>query len=237
MQKVTSKGTLTNPVKLYSFLDAATASLSTDKGLNSVSKLADLAQDVRAVGLDQIEFMTIPNEPYPPDRNRLQWTVAGRRRVEGHPQRQAAARLRHRRPSPSPSATARSSLRPRTINVRVVNATGVTGAAKDGGQASSTALGYNVVGYTTGPAVRATTSSAGPTPRRRVGADPRRRRRRPSTRQVEGLGQVVELVIGTDYAGRRPPWSSAEAEPVTLDADLRDPQGRRGDLQVGLSLH
>ncbi|MGB8020616.1 MAG: LCP family protein [Candidatus Nanopelagicales bacterium] len=73
MQKVTSAGVLTNPVALYDFLDAATGSVTTDTGLGSIPAMASLAARVREIGLNRIDFLTVPNEPYPPNRNRLQW--------------------------------------------------------------------------------------------------------------------------------------------------------------------
>ncbi len=71
--KAVSAGTLANPVRLVRFLDAATKSLTTDTGLSSLNKLGGLAKSLKGVGLDQIQFLTVPFEPYPPDHNRLQW--------------------------------------------------------------------------------------------------------------------------------------------------------------------
>ncbi len=44
--KAVSAGTLVNPVRLYSFLDAATKSLTTDPGLASIKKLGGLAKSL-----------------------------------------------------------------------------------------------------------------------------------------------------------------------------------------------
>ncbi len=74
IQEVTSTGVLFNPVELYRFLDAATSSVTTDPGLGSIRALASVAVRAREVGLDEIEFTTVPNEPWPPDPNRVQWT-------------------------------------------------------------------------------------------------------------------------------------------------------------------
>lgn len=203
LQKVTSKGTLTNPVKLYSFLDAATASLSTDKELNSVGKLADLAKDIRGVGLDQIEFMTIPTEAYPADHNRLQWTsqadvvwkaIRNDKPLPGSEPDPST--------SPTPSPTGKPLVTaPSAISVRVLNATGTPGAAK-AAAAELTALGYTVVGYDTAPSVRSTTIVRWSVPRdesaRTLAAATGA-----TTREVTGLGQVVELVVGTDYTGAK----------------------------------
>jgi LCP family protein required for cell wall assembly len=71
--KAVSAGTLVNPVRLYRFLDAATKSLTTDPGLASLRHLAGLAQSFKGIGLDHIQFLTVPFESYPPDPNRLQW--------------------------------------------------------------------------------------------------------------------------------------------------------------------
>ncbi len=71
--KAVSAGTLINPVRLYKFLDAATKSLTTDPGLASIGKLRSLAGSFNGIGLDKIQFLTVPFEAYAPDPNRLQW--------------------------------------------------------------------------------------------------------------------------------------------------------------------
>lgn len=71
--KAISAGTLANPVKLYNFLDAATASLTTDEELASLKELAGLANQVRGIGLENIQFLTVPWQWWPEDRNRVVW--------------------------------------------------------------------------------------------------------------------------------------------------------------------
>jgi LCP family protein required for cell wall assembly len=70
--KAISAGTLVNPVRLYNFLDAATKSLTTDPGLASLKELGGLAKQLKDIGLDKIQFLSIPFESYEPDPNRLQ---------------------------------------------------------------------------------------------------------------------------------------------------------------------
>jgi LCP family protein required for cell wall assembly len=74
--KAVSAGTLVNPVRLYKFLDAATKSLTTDPGLASLRKLAGLAKSLKGIGLDHVQFLTVPFQTYQPDPNRLQWAPA-----------------------------------------------------------------------------------------------------------------------------------------------------------------
>lgn len=71
--KAISAGTLANPVRLYNFLDAATKSLTTDPGLDNLRDLAGLAKQLKDIGLDNIQFLTVPFESYEPDPNRLVW--------------------------------------------------------------------------------------------------------------------------------------------------------------------
>jgi LCP family protein required for cell wall assembly len=78
INKVVSAGTLTRPSRVYSFLKAATGSVVTDPGLASLSKLANLAYQFRKTDLDDITFITVPFEEYPPDPNRLMWSESAK---------------------------------------------------------------------------------------------------------------------------------------------------------------
>jgi LCP family protein required for cell wall assembly len=62
--KALSTGTLTNPFRLYNFLDEATQAVAADRGLASLGALADLAGDLRAIGHDNVYFLTMPITPY-----------------------------------------------------------------------------------------------------------------------------------------------------------------------------
>ena len=71
ISKVYSAGTLTNPVRLINFLNAATSSLTTDTGFAHLKELASLGSSLKNIGLGKIKFVTVPNQPYPEDPNRL----------------------------------------------------------------------------------------------------------------------------------------------------------------------
>lgn len=73
VEKVVSRGTLANPVRLYRFLDAATGSLTTDSEFANLKELASLGTSLKNIGLDSVQFITVPNQPYAPDPNRLEW--------------------------------------------------------------------------------------------------------------------------------------------------------------------
>ena len=71
---VLSSGTLSRPDRLLGFLEAATKSLTLDEGLGNLYKLAKLGYEFRGIGLDNVQFITIPNKVDPTDPNRLVWT-------------------------------------------------------------------------------------------------------------------------------------------------------------------
>ncbi|MFC4908999.1 LCP family protein [Actinomadura gamaensis] len=72
-----ARGQLGNPARLYSFLRAASRSVTTDGGLG-LKQMFDLANGIGDTG--KISFTTVPVGPYPADPNRVQWTqpAAGR---------------------------------------------------------------------------------------------------------------------------------------------------------------
>ncbi|WP_031080856.1 LCP family protein [Streptomyces sp. NRRL WC-3549] len=70
VNKMQSNGVLLNPTRLYPVLDAATKSLTTDPGLDSLRDLYDLVRSMRNVPTDQVQFLTVPRQAYRADPNR-----------------------------------------------------------------------------------------------------------------------------------------------------------------------
>lgn len=69
--KVVSKGTLARVDRLFGFLNAATSSLQTD--FASVGQMKDVGSSFRSIGLDNIQFITVPWQYSPEDPNRVEW--------------------------------------------------------------------------------------------------------------------------------------------------------------------
>ncbi|MFE0422301.1 LCP family protein, partial [Streptomyces sp. NPDC058953] len=70
VKKVQSDGVLLNPGKLYPVLDAATKSLTTDPGLDSLKELYDLTRSLRSIPTENIQFLTVPRRPWVNNINR-----------------------------------------------------------------------------------------------------------------------------------------------------------------------
>jgi len=146
VSKVRSTGLLLRPDRLYNFLAAATNSLTTDPGLASLNKLRKLAQDVKGIDTKDVTFVTVPNEPYPADPNRVQFKPSAGALWNA---------LRFDQPLPGKekkrSATATASpsgpplvTPPENISVRVLNGSGVAGEASRVAR-ELTSAGFNVV--------------------------------------------------------------------------------------------
>lgn len=108
VQKVTSSGVLFNPVELYRFLDAVTKAVTTDTGLGGIRNMGSLAVRVREIGLDRIEFTTIPWEGFPPDPNRVQWAQPEADELWDLLRRDIPLTPAKASPSPSPSGSGSS---------------------------------------------------------------------------------------------------------------------------------
>jgi len=77
VNKVKSRGTLTRFDRVVRFLDAATDSLEVDEGLGSVTRIGKIAMQLSSIGLDKVQFVTVPNAYYTRDSGffgRVYWT-------------------------------------------------------------------------------------------------------------------------------------------------------------------
>ncbi|GHF45218.1 transcriptional regulator [Kitasatospora xanthocidica] len=64
-------GLFTDPVKLWSIGDTVTKSITTDSALGSVNSLVGLVQELKGIGPDQLDMVTLPVEAAPGDPNRV----------------------------------------------------------------------------------------------------------------------------------------------------------------------
>jgi LCP family protein required for cell wall assembly len=130
VRKVSSTGLLLRPDRLVRFLDAATRSITTDPGLASLNDLRKLAQSVKSLDTGAVTFVTVPNKPNPQDRNTVVWKPSADalwsalRYDQPLPGRRSPGATPSTEPTSVPLRTA-----PENVRVRVLNGSGVTGAA------------------------------------------------------------------------------------------------------------
>lgn len=69
--KLTSAGTLSDPITLYKIANAVTSNLTVDDGLKSISTMVGLAGSIQGVKSHYIQFVTAPYVFDPVDQNRV----------------------------------------------------------------------------------------------------------------------------------------------------------------------
>jgi LCP family protein required for cell wall assembly len=166
VQKATSSKMLLRPDMLFRFLLAATDSLTVDKQLGA-NGMREMAQSVVGLKPSQIRFVTVPVTFYAPDHNRRQWLPAADVLWKSiHDD----APLPGGKPAPGPKPTAGSTpgapagpaltVTPDRVTVRISNASGVNGLARQAAEdlriqgfgiiATSTDTGLHKQGVTVG---------------------------------------------------------------------------------------
>jgi LCP family protein required for cell wall assembly len=156
VQEATSSKLLLRPDKLFSFLDAATKSLTADPGLANLNALREVAQSVDGLKPAQVRFVTVPIEDYPPDHNRVQWSLAASALWKSIRDDTA---LPGAKPPVRPKAKGTSktapvlTIRPDKITVQISNASGVTGRARQAAE-DLRVQGFRINAYSTDPGLK-----------------------------------------------------------------------------------
>lgn len=148
-QKATSSQLLFQPTALFGFLDAATKSLTTDPDFG-LGTMKDLAESVRGIGLDNIQFVTVPNETYAPDPNRVQWQASADVIWEAFRDDHPLGKKPSATATPSPTASPLT-VSPADVRVQVRNGSGTSGLASQAAAALEV-QGFRVTGTGNGEA-------------------------------------------------------------------------------------
>jgi LCP family protein required for cell wall assembly len=140
---VLSSGLLSNPLRLLGVVSDAAASMTTDSGM-TVSDLVQIGESLHDLSSENVQFITVPNEPWAPDPDRVQLAQPQADEVFYA----IAHDVTVPKVSTTPAASASSPpvlTNPSDVKVEVLNGSGVTGIA---GQtaASLTSLGFDVTG-------------------------------------------------------------------------------------------
>ncbi|MFI7633449.1 LCP family protein [Nonomuraea sp. NPDC049400] len=217
LDTVTSAGLLTNPVKLNAFLESAVAAVTVDSGL-TLERMVEIAKSVKGLTAKELKGVTVPTEPYPQDKNRVQFSqpAAGDFFESVRNDVEVTA-------TPTPGKAAGPKIENKQVRVQVLNGTGERGKAlqvadqlaEQGfvimgvGNAATTAttsIRYAKKDTTDGPAyadaVAARLSKEKKTPVagkvRPVNTEPYKS---PAAQTPDG--PIVQLVIGADWPGVR----------------------------------
>ncbi|SOE12598.1 transcriptional attenuator, LytR family [Streptomyces sp. 2323.1] len=150
---------LTSPGELYDFLDSATKSLTTDKALDGVKPLYDLASTVKDIPSDRLTFVTVPNyyreADVPTDKANVVWQYPQTSQLFSdiaHDRELGAAGKKKLAEAAKNPVTAHS------VQVRVLNGTGIPGRAASAAD-QLRGLGFTVIATGNAPSTDKTTLS------------------------------------------------------------------------------
>ena len=144
---VLSSGLLSNPLRLLSVVTDAAASMTTDSGM-TVSDLVGIAESLRNVSSKNVQFITAPNQAWPPDPTaRVQFAQPQAGEVFSAIAHDVTVPKVKAAPSATPSSGAQvlTTTSPSNVKVKILNGSGVAGIAS---QAASglTSRGFDVTG-------------------------------------------------------------------------------------------
>jgi hypothetical protein len=139
-------GLLHSPSKILSVVRDATSAMTTDTGLDQTAML-QTAESLAGLNSSDVQFITAPNIPYPPDQNNVEFE---------QPQAdELFSAIQHDMSLAKPAKKGKSAKKPATaptldaspshVNVEVLNGSGIDGMAAQVGT-DLTNEGFNVVG-------------------------------------------------------------------------------------------
>jgi LCP family protein required for cell wall assembly len=226
IKEATRTGLLLNPTKLYHLLDVSTKSITTGKlSLNDLRKVAERFQHIKP---GNVTFYTVPTEAteprvFLPGYNNPQGVFVDI--IIKSEAEQLFSEIRGNHPVVAPTPSASSAVRlvvsPSRVPVRVLNGSGVKGAAARAAE-DLRAAGFDVVSTGDADNSNYTQTIVRYGAQRVESSQTLAAAVTGAVRQSDdGLGNVVDLIVGSNYAGAHSvsvgtatPQPSASPKPV-----------------------
>jgi LCP family protein required for cell wall assembly len=203
---VLHSGLLSNPIRLLNVVSDAAASMTTDAGM-TVSDLVQIGQSFRNLSGQNVQFITMPNEPWTRNANRVQLMQPQAGEVFGAIARDKTVPKVSTTPGPSPTGGAQVlTTSPGNVKVEVLNGSGASRVAS-AAAAGLTSRGFNVTG--TGDArnfayrksvIEYSTAADMPAVNTLM-----KELTNVTSRQVPSLAPgTIDLILGSDFTGLAP---------------------------------
>jgi LCP family protein required for cell wall assembly len=206
---ILSSGLLSNPIRLLSVVTDAAASMTTDAGM-TVSDLVSIGESFHNISGKNVQFLTVPNQPWPADPNRLQFEQPQAGAVFSAIAHDVTVPKTSRTTAPPTGGAQLLTTSPSKVKVEVLNGSGVSGLA---GQAAAdlTRRGFDVThtgdvhgfGYTGSVIEYASASDLA------EANTLKNQLTHVTERQDASLPPgTIELIVGSDYTGLIPASST-----------------------------
>ena len=152
---VLDSGLLSNPIRLVNVITDAAASMTTDSGM-TVSDLLQIGESFRNLSSQNVQFITVPNEPWTPNPNRVQFLQPQAGQVFAAIARDQTVPKVSMTPAPTGGAQVLTTS-PANVKVEVLNGSGVSNLASEAA-AGLTSRGFDVTGTGDAPSFAYTNS-------------------------------------------------------------------------------
>ena len=239
---VLSSGLLSNPIKLVTVVTDAAASMTTDSGMTT-SDLVQIAESFHALSSNNVQFITVPNEPWSQNAARVQFAQPQANTVFAD----IAHDVTVPKASATPTASATSAsggaqvltTSPSKVKVEVLNGSGAATVASDAA-AGLTKLGFDVTGTGDAPSYAYTESVIEYSSSADMAQVNTLKQELSNVTDLQDAALTpgtVELILGSDFTGlkARPPvspTSSASASTSPSPSPSASASGLSGLVQT-----
>ena len=152
---VLNSGLLSNPIRLVEVITDAAASMTTDAGM-TVSDLVQIGESFRDLSSQNVQFITVPNEPWTQNPDRVQFLQPQASQVFAAIARDMTVPKVSTTPGPTGGAQVLTTS-PANVKVEVLNGSGVSRIASEAA-AGLTSRGFDVTGTGDAPSFAYTNS-------------------------------------------------------------------------------
>jgi LCP family protein required for cell wall assembly len=210
-------GLLSGPFKLYSVVTDTAASMTTDAGM-SVSDLVQIGESFRSLSSQNVQFITAPNESWPPNPNRVQFMQPQAGDVFAAIAHDTTVPKVSTTPAPSSGSSGGAQVlttSPANVKVEVLNGSGVSRIASEAA-AGLTSRGFDVTGTGDAPDFAYTSSVIEYSSAADMAAvnTLKKQLTNVTSLQVATLTPgTVDLILGSDFTGLVPESPQASQTP------------------------
>jgi LCP family protein required for cell wall assembly len=221
---VLHSGLLSNPIKLLNVVTDAAASMTTDAGM-TVSDLVQIGESFRNLSGQNVQFITVPNEPWTQNPNRVQLMQPQAGEVFAAIARDMTVPKVSSTPAPSSGPRGGAQVlttSPANVKVEVLNGSGVSRVANEAA-AGLTSRGFDVTGTGDAPNFAYTNSVIEYSSAADMAAvnTLKKELTNVTSLQVASLTPgTVDLILGSEFAGLVPKSPQATATPVVQPSQM-----------------
>ncbi len=211
---VLDSGLLSNPIRLVNVITDAAASMTTDSGM-TVSDLMQIGESFRNLSSQNVQFVTVPNEPWTQNANRVQFLQPQAGQVFAAIARDQTVPKVSTIPAPTGGAQVLTTS-PANVKVEVLNGSGVSNIASVAA-AGLTSRGFDVTGTGDAPSFAYTNSVieySSAADLAAVNTLKKELTNVTSLRVASLTPGTVDLILGSDFTGLVPQTPKA-LSPVT----------------------